>query len=259
MGRFRTQYSISTSALPPVRDQGQRSTCAYFATVGIIEAYYIAQTPSVQSSINVSEECLVDVRNWEFDQGTAYTGKDQPAQRPDPDGDLPASIILTVTANGVPASQTYSSTLDCTYNGDNTNGADVAMTDYQSAFTQYGSQAYAKGLTFDQNTAPTIDTIRGLIASNIPVEVGIIVYNEYMNETDWRFNATVDTNNDIAGGHAVILTGYSTDSTGKTIFTFKNSWGATWGNSGYGTLDDAILTNAWGYDPSFDFITSLHS
>jgi C1A family cysteine protease len=133
------------------------------------------------------------------------------------------------------------------------------MTDYLSTFSTYSSQAYAKGLTFDENTAPTIDTIRALIASGVPVEVGIVVYNEYMNEKDWRFNASIDTQNNIAGGHAIILTGYTTDSTGKTIFTFKNSWGSTWGYSGYGTLDDAILTNSWGYDPSFDFITSLHS
>lgn len=34
-------------------------------------------------------------------------------------------------------------------------------------------------------------------------------------------------------GHAVLLTGYDSE---KKIFTFKNSWGTSWGNEGYGTV-----------------------
>lgn len=254
------QYTIPTAALPVVRDQGQRGTCAYFATVGIIEAYYINQS-STNSALTLSEECLVDVRNWEFDQGAKYTGDDAPAQRPDPNGDLPNSIIKTVNENGVPASAVYNQNVDCSYDGNNTNGNDLALTDYQSTFTgPQASAAYGKEINFAQNTAPTINTVKALIAAGIPVEVGIVVYNEYMNETDWRFDAKTDTADNIAGGHAVILTGYDTTSEpGKTVFTFKNSWGTSWGNTGYGTIDDGILTNSWAYDPSFDFIVSTSS
>jgi hypothetical protein len=220
---------------------------------------------SQYSNLTLSEECLVDVRNWEFDQSTAYTGADKPAQRPDPNGDLPTSIIQTVTTAGLPASAQYtvgSDSVDCTYNGLNTTGNDVSMTDYLGLFTNAqptASFAFGKGLKFDQNTAPTIDTIRGLIASGVPGEVGILVYQEYRTEVDWRYDSTKDTSSNIAGGHAIQLIGYTTDASGKTIFTFKNSWGSTWGNAGYGTMDDALLMNSWGYDPSFDFITSLHS
>ena len=77
-----TSYQIDQSLLPPVRDQGQRGTCAYFATVGTIEAHYIRKNPAIQSTLKVSEECLVDVRNWEFDQGDTFHGVDKPAQRP---------------------------------------------------------------------------------------------------------------------------------------------------------------------------------
>jgi C1A family cysteine protease len=35
------------------------------------------------------------------------------------------------------------------------------------------------------------------------------------------------------GGHAILMVGY--DTSAKT-FTFRNSWGADWGNKGYGTL-----------------------
>jgi hypothetical protein len=254
------QYQISTSALPVVRDQGSRGTCAYFATVGVLESYYLAKSPS-NAGLTLSEECLVDVRNWMSDQGSAYTGADAPSQRPDPNGDLPVSIIQTISGDGVPTATKFSSAVDCTYDGSNTNGNDVALTDYLALFSSTNasntSVAYGKGVSFDESTAPTIDRIKALIASNVPVEVGIVVYEEFMNEVDWRFDAKTDTADDIAGGHAIMLTGYQTQN-GKTIFTFKNSWGATWGNSGYGTLDDGVLTNSWGYDATLDFITSLH-
>lgn len=251
------QYTIPASSLPVVRDQGQRGTCAYFATIGIIESYYIAQS-STNSSLTLSEECLVDVRNWEFDQGTKYTGDDAPDQRPDPNGDLPNSIIKTINENGVPASAVYNQSVDCTYSGDNTSGNDLALSDYRATFTgPHASATYGKEIKFAQNTAPTINTVKALIAAGIPVEVGIVVYNEFMDGTDWRFNPRTDTSDNIAGGHAIILTGYDTTSErGKTIFTFKNSWGSYWGNSGYGTIDDGVLTNSWAYDPSFDFIVS---
>jgi C1A family cysteine protease len=245
-------YQIPHSKLPAIRDQGQRGTCAYFATTGILETYYMAQS-SANKSITLSEECLVDLRNWESDTAT-YTDSDKPAQRPDPNGDLPNSIVQTISKYGMPLAKSYGS-VSCSYDGSNQNGNDVALTDYTSIFSSGASKAYGKGISFAVNMSPTIATIKALIAKNIPVEVGILVYNEYMNVSDWRFDATQDTDSNLAGGHAVQLVGY-TSSGGKTIFTFKNSWGASWGTGGYGTMDDAILTHSWGYDPNFDFIVS---
>ncbi|MDR3607933.1 MAG: C1 family peptidase [Oligoflexia bacterium] len=252
------QHQIAANVTPAVRDQGERGTCAYFATVGVLESYYLAQSPK-NKDISLSEECLVDVRNWMSDQGSNYTGSDQPSLRPDPNGDLPNSIILTITKSGVPAATRYSSTLDCTYDGNNTNGGDVALTDYVATVSTdpNASLPYGKGLNFSQNVAPTIDDIKTLLANDIPVEVGIVVYNEYMNGVDWRFDPANDNDSNVAGGHAILLTGYST-ANAKTIFTFRNSWGTSWGNSGFGTIDDAILTNSWSVAPSLDFIVSLH-
>jgi hypothetical protein len=247
-------YHIPSAKLPEIRDQQQRGTCAYFATVGLMEAYYMTKSPA-NKKIRLSEECLVDVRNWEFDQGANYTGKDKPDQRPDPNGDLPNSIVMTVQGYGVPLAGTYGN-VSCEYQGVS-NGADVALSDYQGVFASANMVSYGKGVKFDENSKPTVAAIKNLIAHDIPVEVGILVYNEYFNGSDWRFNAAQDTDSNLAGGHAVQLVGYSTQGS-RTIFTFKNSWGQTWGVSGYGTLDDKILSHSWGYDPSFDFIVSMH-
>jgi C1A family cysteine protease len=245
-------YQIPHSKLPAIRDQGQRGTCAYFATTGLLETYYMAAS-TANANIRLSEECLVDVRNWESDTAT-YTGADKPAERPDPNGDLPASIVATITTYGMPLAKEYGA-VSCVYDGSNQNGGSVTMTDYQALFSSGATKAYGKGMKFNMNAKPTIDQIKALLVKNIPVEIGILVYNEFMNGSDWRFNAQTDTDSNLAGGHAIILTGYTT-SGASTIFTFKNSWGDGWGNQGYGTMDDKVLTNSWGYDPNFDFIVS---
>lgn len=247
-------YQIPTAKLPAIRDQGMRGTCAYFATVGLLETYYMTQNKNAK----ISEECLVDLRNWESDE-SSYTEADKPDYRPDPNGDLPASIIQTVAAYGVPEANSYSNGVRCAYDGNNTDGGSVALKDYQDVFSgvvSVPSAAYGKGLAFNQNTAPTIDSVKALIAANIPVEVGVILYNEMMYQIDWKYNPKTDTDRNIAGGHAIILTGYTTQN-GKTTFTFKNSWSSSWGRGGYGTMDDGLVMNAWGYDPAFDFTTSV--
>lgn len=53
-------------------------------------------------------------------------------------------------------------------------------------------------------------------------------------------------------GHAVLITGFDSE---KKIFTFKNSWGESWGNKGYGQIDydyvlnysDMPLSVSWQY------------
>ena len=41
-------------------------------------------------------------------------------------------------------------------------------------------------------------------------------------------------------GHAILLTGYDSD---KKVFMFKNSWGTSWGNEGYGTMSFDYVNN----------------
>jgi hypothetical protein len=249
-----SSHQIPTKMLPPIRDQGNRGTCAYFATVGILETYYMGQSSSFGKT-RLSEECLVDVRNWMFDNTDSYTGDDKPDQRPDPNGDLPQSIIKTISYYGVPEAKAFGD-VSCAYNGNNEQGGSVSIDDYKGIFAQGASKAYGQNLQFQFDSKPTINSVKALISANIPVEIGVVVYNEYMSSINWRFNPKLDTDDNIAGGHAIMLTGY-TVSNGKTIFTFKNSWGPTWGKSGFGTMDEDLVAHSWGYDPSFDMTVSV--
>jgi len=247
-------YDIPKNLLPPVRDQGQRGTCAYFATVGLVEAWLNSQSEA-NKAVKVSEQCLVQVRNWMADT-ESYTGDDKPVgYRPDPDGDWPQLITKTVTSYGIPAEGQYS-TADCRYETGGTDG--ISLDNYQAAMTDGGSPAYAKGHAFDVSDKPTVDQIKEMLNKNTPVEVGILVYTSYFDTPDWAYDADRDQDWALAGGHAVQLVGYTTAADGRTVFTFKNSWGDAWGNSGYGTIDDKLLEHSWAYDPGFDFSASLH-
>ncbi|MBC7419250.1 MAG: hypothetical protein H7328_00850 [Bdellovibrio sp.] len=114
-----------------------------------------------------------------------------------------------------------------------------------------------KGFAFEVNGSPTIEAVKALLVRDIPVEVGIFVYNSYRATSDWRYDSRVDKRSNLIGGHAIQLVGFTTSGS-QTIFTFKNSWGLSWGNAGYGTIDDGILAHSWSKDRNFDFIVSMH-
>ncbi len=250
-----SRHHIPSRWLPAVRDQGVRSTCAYFTILGLMEAKVIRQTSA--RSLRLSEECLVNLRNWMFDQGNEYSGPDRPKYRPDPNGDFPDSIIQTIQLHGVPVAGRYGST-SCQYQGQRANGGSLNMSRYLKVVSTSPNPTvpYGKGLNFVHNTAPTIGAIKNLLAQNIPVGVGVLVYQRYARSTDWFFNPTYDNSSTMSGAHAVILTGYETLD-GKAIFTFKNSWSSRWGESGYGQMDEALLIKSWSTARSIDFITSL--
>ncbi len=248
-----SSYVISNSKLPDVRDQGSRGTCVYFSTVGLMEAYFMKKS-SKYKDIKLSEECLTNVRNWMYDQGRKYTGDDRPKRRPDPNGDFPVSVVKTIKNNGVPMARAYAQA-NCNYNS--YQGSTVSLPYYQSIYSESQLPAFGKGVTFDVNTNPTIEDLKSLLVKDIPVEVTVFVYRTYMTTSDWRYNSQTDKPSTRVGGHAIQLVGYRTEGS-RTIFRFKNSWGSGWGDLGYGTMDDRLLTHSWSYDRNYDAIVSMH-
>ena len=64
------------------------------------------------------------------------------------------------------------------------------------------------------------------------------------------FIGNPDSNEEPIGGHAVLFVGYD-DS--KSVFKFKNSWGQSWGENGYGFLPYSYVLE----NKAFDFWTIL--
>ncbi len=83
---------------------------------------------------------------------------------------------------------------------------------------------------------------------NGPFVAGVEVYKSWFTQKAKSSGlvAMPKRNEDSVGGHAICIVGYD-DKTG--IFKFKNSWGADWGNDGYGYLPydyiEKYCSDAW--------------
>ena len=81
----------------------------------------------------------------------------------------------------------------------------------------------------------TLDEMKRAIALGRPVVFGVVVYASFMTP-DVERTGDVPMPRDgekPLGGHAILAVGY--DDTNARV-TFRNSWGAGWGDGGYGTL-----------------------
>lgn len=242
-------HQIPENLLSPIRDQGDRNSCSYFMTLGLLETHYLTQSPSNQG-IELSAECLTDLRDWMFETAS-YTGSDKPDARPDPDGDDPAQIALTLNNEGVPLAKSYKEA-QCKYERYWTSGHPVSEQSYQSIFANGESSVYGKDVKYVMDTQPTIEAIKAMLAKNIPVGVSIVVYAGYSHMQTWNYTSQANSpDGDIVGGHAVMLVGYKTEN-GSTSFTFRNSWGK-WGlHGGYGTMNEGLLEHSWSVEPDYD-------
>lgn len=88
-----------------------------------------------------------------------------------------------------------------------------------------------------QYEAVTPSQIMPIIASKLAVGIGISVYTSFEQVTD-GYIPIPKTNEQLLGGHAVLLVGYDTQ---KGLFKFRNSWGPNWGQEGYGYLPFAYV------------------
>jgi len=81
----------------------------------------------------------------------------------------------------------------------------------------------------------TLSEMKACLAMGLPFVFGFAVYEHVMSE-QVRKSGTIRLprrNERMIGGHAVMAVGY--DDAKKTLL-FRNSWGAAWGKSGYGSL-----------------------
>jgi C1A family cysteine protease len=93
-----------------------------------------------------------------------------------------------------------------------------------------------------QRLVPTLDRLRGCLASGYPFVFGFTVYESFESEqvaTSGVLNLPSPSEH-VVGGHAVMCVGY--DDSAKQ-FIVRNSWGPKWGQAGYYLMPYDYLTN----------------
>lgn len=97
-------------------------------------------------------------------------------------------------------------------------------------------------VTSYQRLIPTLDRLRGCLASGYPFVFGFTVYESFESEevatTGVLGMPTPEEH--VVGGHAVLGVGYDD---AKQQFIVRNSWGTNWGQAGYYVMPYAYLTN----------------
>jgi len=83
-----------------------------------------------------------------------------------------------------------------------------------------------------------------------PVLVNIWLFRNGMNMQTGALNIPPKGQEQLMGGHVVVLTGYDAV---QEEYTFKNSWGEGWGDNGFGTMPKAYLEKHFEASKSIPF------
>jgi C1A family cysteine protease len=105
------------------------------------------------------------------------------------------------------------------------------------------AEASKHTLALYQRLVPTLNQLRGCLASGYPFVFGITVYDSFESPAVAKSgNVPMPAPREATiGGHAVMGVGYE-DS--KQVFIVRNSWGTGWGRKGYFTIPYAYLTDS---------------
>ncbi|MCI0587451.1 MAG: cysteine protease [Planctomycetes bacterium] len=213
----------------PIEDQGSLGSCTANAGVALLEYF---ERRAFGSHLDASRLFLYKVtRNL-----LGWTG-DQRAYLRDT---MKAMVLL-----GVPPEEYFP--------------YDVARFDDEpSAFCYSLGQSYQSVRYYRHDppgTAPAalLTSVKRYLAAQLPSMFGFTVYRSMPRPGDGRSEIPFPTSTDQAlGGHAIVAVGYDDakrigDRAGALLI--RNSWGASWGASGYGWLPYAYVE--WGLAVDF--------
>lgn len=220
----------------PVKNQKDRNTCAYFAVTALLEGV-ISKT--FNKKLDISEEFQIFYGKSHFNEyadkefgNTSMIAKNFVSQNfVMREKDFPYKESPFEPGRICENEDPYSSATPAhCFSG--------APVDFE-----YGQSIRVNGLEYDWITGlwdfgkTRAQLIQKRIDKGRPVVLTLKVYppgwdNTHVTYTDTT-NEKCESGEYSCYGHAILLTGYDSD---KRIFMFKNSWGESWGDKGYGTM-----------------------
>jgi Papain family cysteine protease len=215
-----------------VKNQGRRPSCSVFAIVSALEFQNAQLTGHTQK---FSEEYLIWATR-KITKRTAPSPKpgDEFVQENFDEGFSLSEVIEAIHVYGVPLQQSLP----------NTFGRKMEDIEDPPEAVVDEARTHEKVFAFvlpGHDPATRINNLVQSLNAGIPVTVGIgwpnyrSLRNGYLSgQTPMKDKA-----------HAVTIVGYKSDtgSIENAYFIFKNSYGATWGQGGYGTISYKYLTN----------------
>ncbi|MBC7427979.1 MAG: C1 family peptidase [Bacteriovorax sp.] len=216
--------------MSPVKNQSDRGSCTFFSTAAMLEATI---KKDMEIAVNLSEEFL------------NYSAKSN-GYFPTDEGSTVLNNIYAVRASGIMLERDsafqptwFSKGLPCEkYKVTDVSAPVVCFSHNAPDASSLKKVIKADNFEFAGIEKNTNDIIRYLAEEKRPVTVAIVVnFNGWPQTGDTFYNEDLRkeclADPDKCGGHSVLLTGYDLD---KGVFFFKNSWGADWGQAGYGTM-----------------------
>ncbi len=214
-----------------VKNQGHRPSCAVFAIVSALEFQNALLTGKVEK---FSEEYLIWATRKTVQRLPAPGGAQAGAGEEEQDeGFALSEVVSALRAYGIPLQASMP----------NTFGKRIeSISDPPPAVVQEArshERVYIHEVP-GRDGATRLNNIVQALNAGLPVPVGV----------NWPasrvFNGYLSTQKGAPDqGHAITLVGYKSP-TGRiedAYFIFKNSWGPTWGQGGYGTVTYGYLSN----------------
>ena len=197
---------------PPVYDQGKLGSCTANALAGIFE----------YNECQKEEDYDIPSRLFIYYNERAYEGTTQ--------SDSGASLrdgIKSLNKIGVCPEENWP--------------YDISYFCIRPTQECYDIAKRYKALAYNR-VEQTLDCLKRCLIENYPIVCGIMIYTSFESE-DVSNNGQVklpESHESLLGGHAIILVGYDDE---KENFIFRNSWGQTWGDNGYGYIPYSYITD----------------
>jgi len=218
----------------PIRDQGNRGTCAAHSGVAFLEYEFVNY--GGYDNLNLSEQYFF------------YACKQRDGS-PDTDGTTMTAVRDVVKYDGTCYEDTWP------YNPEPTD--DPAQGPAPPGAAQEAKNfVYPNVKYWGPFLKPSISTLKSYIDDGHIISFGTVVYNSWYQSPETKRTGVITmplSGDTVAGGHAMDLVGYVDDSSyaGGGYFLLRNSWGEDWayesvtGHPGYGIIPYAYITNYW--------------